>query len=482
MTGWRDRAIPVDPGTGPQSDWRSRATPVEESKTEDTIKEEPIKEEPKTEAFQVGIQHAVDTLPISRTLAGLSNLKKLGTDDEGNWAITPGHKDIHWNPVELFRQGRDKFGSEIEQGATEHPVAAGVGTAAGLVGQLAIGGPTIGSGLSGAVKTAGTYGAVNALDKSKADLTKGEVHEAAKDMLVGGFVGAGTGGLLHGAGKLVSGLAKGSRANALGIEDVSGKAKDDILDFAAKNKITKLTPEGTSKRASEVFDQKLNEFGQASGIKQGATNLPEYLADIENKINTLRDSNQFEAADKLERSGTLLKRWLEQKGSHVDPTSLLQAAKQTGNNDLLKTVANSTHQGNRLVNPASSEASREFGLDAIKAARLAGETANLAKTTTEDPFRRFIIKEIRNAVGGAIGLAGVPGLAPLAAGKAVLDIVAPNMVPVVLERLAGNPATKAIAKQLATKTPAVAAAYLTAALKSGKVDEKQVEELREPGE
>jgi len=114
--------------------------------------------------------------------------------------------DIRGLP-ERYRKERDAERARNKAAEEAHPKTYLAGELGGAVATSFIPGMGIARGatLAAGAARAGAQGAVAGLGGSEADLTKGEVGQAAEDALTGGAVGAGTFGALKGAGRLVRG-------------------------------------------------------------------------------------------------------------------------------------------------------------------------------------------------------------------------------------------------------------------------------------
>lgn len=186
-------------------------------------------------------------------------------------------KYIKNNPaalVELYRRHRDEERAKNEAASTAHPLTYGAANLAGAVGTGAL---TGGASLPAAVG----YGAANALGSSNADVTKGEVGEAAKDTATGAIAG----GVLHGAGQLVgkglSSMFKGSSdevaqqgAKALGLSQAHiadlGERGDlqRVVQQAEKDGVFK--PGATLNDTLQRFQAARN--AKAEGLKAAVAN------------------------------------------------------------------------------------------------------------------------------------------------------------------------------------------------------------------
>lgn len=231
---WRDRATPVAAPTGAPSasGWRSRARAVPTDDAPAAVKTGVLKGlQGLTRGFSeeigaglgAGAQAVVNALP-ERAQAALD--------------VVPA------DPKDAYTYIRDESRREEKAGATAHPMAATLGTVAGIAGAIASGGPR---GLGGAA----LEGAASGLGSSEADLTKGEVKRALVDTGAGAGTGLATYGAVKGLGAVAqralpalgrvaksfageralsaAGTMKGSR-NALARKGLLDQAKAFLLD------------------------------------------------------------------------------------------------------------------------------------------------------------------------------------------------------------------------------------------------------------
>ena len=192
--------------------------------------------EGETGAVRTSILSAADTAPFAKqTGAVMRTIAASNADDyaqaqaAGGLAGLAGGEDTStFDPLETYRAERDAIIGGLEAAQEENPVASGVGTGAGIVGQVVSGGvnpytaaKSIGSGLRGLITTEGRaavaqagrqlltregaktaavetgktvaggagFGAAYGLSESEADLTRGEFAEAAADTLEAGVKG-----------------------------------------------------------------------------------------------------------------------------------------------------------------------------------------------------------------------------------------------------------------------------------------------------
>ena len=94
--------------------------------------------------------------------------------------------------LDQYRHNRDSSKEAFNAASAQHPWLYGTGNVAGAIipGVLSGGSSLAEEGLAGAAKAGAKYGALAGLGSSNADLTKGEIGQAAKDTALSGAVGA----------------------------------------------------------------------------------------------------------------------------------------------------------------------------------------------------------------------------------------------------------------------------------------------------
>jgi hypothetical protein len=141
--------------------------------------------------------------------------------------------------VETYRNARDTRRVRTAAGAEQNPLAAKLGSGAGLLLSMAApipsfkGGAEAGLGerLLTAVKNGGAYGMLGGLTEGSADLTKGEVGKAALETLFGGGIGSSLGLGVGGAGELgtkLLSLLKGAYKPAPAAQALIDKGVKDL--------------------------------------------------------------------------------------------------------------------------------------------------------------------------------------------------------------------------------------------------------------
>jgi len=199
MSDWKSRATPVQPA---KSSWRDRAEPVEKEKTGQL-----------TAAIRGGVQG------ISGGFAD-----ELAGGIGGAIDYVQGEGDLK----SLYEKNRDEQRAKNEQSKKDWPKTYNI--------------TQMGTSIVPTALTAGTSipamaasGAAQALGYSEADLTKGEVGQAAKDTAIGGVIGGGTGVAVQGVSKFTPTILKYlSGKLGKGAEDLAVSATGATGTQAAK--------------------------------------------------------------------------------------------------------------------------------------------------------------------------------------------------------------------------------------------------------
>lgn len=207
--------------------------------------------------------------------------------------------------ADLYRQHRDESRENFQRAEEANPGLTTAGRVAGGVATALVPGLGPAKGLTGAVKMGAALGAAQGLGESEADLTKGEVGEAAKDTALGGVLGGAAGGVAHGiaagvgkvAGKIAGrgvrgvadaeaeeatkqGLLQAKReASALGKYRSGVQSASRDLEVLARESAD--LPEGTLKREAQAYLQSPEGLAlreMVAGNKLGTA--PERLAEM----------------------------------------------------------------------------------------------------------------------------------------------------------------------------------------------------------
>lgn len=148
---------------------------------------------------------------------------------------------------EQYQKARDTTRAELESAQQANPTAFGVGELAGGVASSFLPGMGVGKGIAGMAKIGATTGALAGLGGSNADLTEGEVEQAALDMGLGAVLGGTFGAGMGAVGKGIGYVAPKA------IEKTSGFLKESAEDLASKamgferGSIKKLAPKDAVK-------------------------------------------------------------------------------------------------------------------------------------------------------------------------------------------------------------------------------------------
>jgi hypothetical protein len=306
MSDWKSRATPVQPA---KSSWRDRAEPVEKEKTGQL-----------TAAIRGGVQG------ISGGFAD-----ELAGGIGGAIDYVQGEGDLK----SLYEKNRDEQRAKNEQSKKDWPKTYGA--------------TQIGASVVPTVLTAGTSipamaasGAAQGLGYSEADLTKGEIGQAAKDTAIGGVIGGGAGAVVQGVSRMtptvvnyLSGLA---RRNAAGLA-VNGTGATGLQasrmapgtgEFLLDNGITRFgsTAEGVANRAGEAMRQSGDEIGRVletldnNGVTASVDNV---VAALQRRITEL---DRVPGNERIVRQLTDEIDTLIQRGQSDLPASLAEEAKR----------------------------------------------------------------------------------------------------------------------------------------------------------
>lgn len=230
---WRDRAIPVT-DAAPSGDWRSRALPVTEEQPEVGMLESGIRGG--AQGVTMGFQDE-----ITGGLRGAVD-KVLGSDE---------------TLLDLYTKHRDAERERNAQAKAANPWTYGATNVAGAVAPALLtgGGATAGARILGSAVQGGAMG----LGNSEADLTKGEVGDAAADTLLGAGTGAAFSGGVEGIRAGVNAL-RGQAPN-LAVKSLGGTNKQNA----------NLSPERRSELGQWLLDRKMIRAGRT--VRDSAKNL-----------------------------------------------------------------------------------------------------------------------------------------------------------------------------------------------------------------
>lgn len=184
--------------------------------------------------------------------------------------------------VDDYRSLRDTRRIRTAAGSEQNPNAARAGTAAGI--GLSIAAPlpkvTVGSGRAGrigsAAATGAAYGALSGLTDGDADLTRGEVGQAARETLegaaAGGLIGGAAGGAVEAARPLSSALrrlaVRQGKAVIQGGSDIAAATRRPLSDEAVEEVLRRgairplSTTQATAGRIERLARQEGDEYGR----------------------------------------------------------------------------------------------------------------------------------------------------------------------------------------------------------------------------
>lgn len=181
----------------------------------------------------------------------------FGFGDEINGALSAlAHPDDKLSILENYRKNRDESRAAMEAASNAHPYVYGAGNLAGAIAPALLtgGGSALAEGGGAAAKSAlemgAKYGALSGLGSSDADVTQGDLGQAAKDTLTGGITGAAIAPAVDAAGRaILPSLAKFGK-NALEtigglkpVEALTGPFEQGMLGRSTLGKVGKQTAE-----------------------------------------------------------------------------------------------------------------------------------------------------------------------------------------------------------------------------------------------
>lgn len=132
-----------------------------------------------------------------------------------------------------YTERRDKARERYAEAERVNPKSFTAGRVVGGVGGVLLPGGAAAKTLKGAMALGAATGAAQGLGESEADLTEGEVGEAAKDAVVGGAVGAGAGAIGHGASRAAGALANRAK-QGVRVADADLGAEEYAARYATK--------------------------------------------------------------------------------------------------------------------------------------------------------------------------------------------------------------------------------------------------------
>jgi hypothetical protein len=183
---------------------------------------------PETPALQSGLMGAVD--------AG-----SLGFADEAAGLLKAGRQTLVGDKKfkdfkDTYKSERDMVRASFEKAKADNPTAYTVGEVGGSIGTAFIPGLGVAKGATAAKSAlnAARYGAVAGLGTSSADLTEGDIANAAEDVGAGALTGATTDLAFRGAGKALKAATPKNAAKKLA--NVVLNTPEEITDLYITNK------------------------------------------------------------------------------------------------------------------------------------------------------------------------------------------------------------------------------------------------------
>lgn len=217
--------------------------------------------------------------------------------------------------AELYRKNRDESRELYKKAQEANPVTYGASEVGGGIASMFVPGLNVGKGIKGAAALGGAMG----LGASEADLTKGEIAEAAKDVgkgaALGGVVGAAGAAVGKGIGvlrdtEMAAKFAKQLEAGKKGVNAFS-HAQKKAADMEAAQFAEQLGLE--SKQAHTAVGKELGELRKKAPEE---LNIKDIMDPLEENIKKLANSEDPEAirdAAKLQEYLDNLKKGVEKK-------------------------------------------------------------------------------------------------------------------------------------------------------------------------
>lgn len=289
---WRSRAVPAQATTAAGGGWRGRAQAAQQFAPPPPA----APQSPEVGGGETFLNRAVNAVPLGRLATdslGAALLKALSprssveftqqAKDDLAAAGTP-VQEAPETPglVELYREVRDRRKERDAAGAQQHPVAAGLGTTAGiglsLLAPLPVAkgggaGATLGSRLGAGILTGAAYGGLDGLTNGDADLTRGDVGGALKDTAkgaaLGGLLGLGGGLVTEGVRKAAPALRqlaiKQGKRVIQGNSDIAAATRKPLSDEAVEEVLASggIRPLSTTQKTYERVAGLAEEQGAA---------------------------------------------------------------------------------------------------------------------------------------------------------------------------------------------------------------------------
>lgn len=214
--------------------------------------------------------------------------------------------DEKW--MDAYRRERDAADAVREAGAEAHPIASGAGTVAGTLATAAVPGLNVakGAALTEVAGKAAIAGGLGAAGSSRADLTKGEVEDFAKDVATGAAAGAviapvatkvtevvgkklASGAAKRADGRILDDLVNDADGNPIVPKSIRDEIADNrgrVKDFVKEEGLTDATRDAAKLR---------------QGAQEVASRLDSEAAPIAEKIAAAKKADAKRFVDTLER-------------------------------------------------------------------------------------------------------------------------------------------------------------------------------------
>lgn len=271
---------------------------------------------------------------LESTARGVAHGALSGFSDEGEGVLRTGKQVLTGeikpqslsDLVTAYRSNRDIARGKNEQALEDNPISYTGGEVLGGVGSAFVPGLNFAKGATLAAKlgTAAKAGALAGLGTSTADLTKGEISDAATDTAAGAAIGTAVQGGLSGLGAAVKSLTPTNVARKL--SNVFLNTPEEITDTYIKN------PQGVinAPRRFEVAEKYQGLLGDLKGeVQQGSKASRDILRDEANIVKGSEIANIYnQKAEQLAKRSEgvwdeqqlAAYNWLKDKASQYAPT------------------------------------------------------------------------------------------------------------------------------------------------------------------
>lgn len=298
-----------------------------------------------------------------------------------------GGRDVIPGPVENYRNIRDERERRLEAGADQNPTADKLALGSGLLASVLAPLPRIGAGgpVGSAALTGAAYGGLFGATHGKADWTKGEVRQGARDIL-------GADGLKEAGQEFKDGNYGRAALRVLG-SGAAGGLTGGAAVAGAVQPLARLTGRAARGQATAQTDQLART--QAAADRARNQRHGAYRSGVQSASRDIEVLERIaEGSDDLawEASGTL-------------GTPRAEAVRQMVGRGKLESIGERLDEVDRL-RVAAQEATAAAQPEAVQAAAQQA-LANPIRTQILPRARTYLNRSIPTAVGGAIG--GAPG-------------------------------------------------------------------------